>query len=83
MIDPLDNLYLKMLIKEENVETISHTLPKEILDALKDLKTIQMTDHFQQEINFKINHLTKMLYRYIAPKTKQPVQVYKGGIRIK
>ncbi len=83
MIDPLDRLYLQMLIKEENVETISHTLPKEIADALKDLKAIQMSDRFQQDLTFKINRLTQMLYRYIKPKTQPPVQIYKKGIRVK
>ena len=73
-----------MLIKEENVETISHALPKEISDALKDLRNIQMTDNFQQQINFKINNLTKLIYRHFLPKTgTSSVRIHKGGIRIK
>ena len=81
--DPLQILYSELL-KEEHVETIHDRLPKEVTSAINDFKSLNYhSDNFQRDLRIKIDRLTKILARHIPPTTKQPVQIYHKGVRIK
>ena len=87
MQDGLEMIYEQMLkpkvLKEENMESVRHSLPKDVYRILQEIKTIQRTDNMERELALKVDKLTSLLNYYIPAQKKQPVQIFRKGERVK